>query len=87
MEYQVTEGILARSVGEHVVLFHPETERLLTLNPWGARIWTLLTLDADALTIISRLAEEFSGEKGVIEQQTLEFLVYLDGEELIRRKS
>ena len=42
VQFQIADGVLARSVGDAVVLFQPATERLLALNECGARIWELL---------------------------------------------
>ena len=82
--YQVVDGVLARPVDDTIVLFQPETERLLTLNACGARIWNLLTEGADVAQIIAQLAEEFEGPESMIQQQTVEFLAQLQGEEIIR---
>lgn len=85
MHYQITDGVLAQTLGEQVVLFHPGTERLLTLNACGTRIWSLLTEETDAEQLVSQLADEFAGPEAIIQQQTLAFLAELEGEALIRR--
>ena len=54
-DYRIAEGVLARSVGETLVLFHPETERLVTLNRTGTRIWECLSEGDDPEAIIRRL--------------------------------
>jgi hypothetical protein len=83
-EYQIAEGILARSVGENVVLFHPWTERLLTLNAPAGRIWTLLAEETSTAHLIARLADEYAGSPALIAQQTLEFLAELEREKILR---
>jgi hypothetical protein len=85
LHYQITEGVLARSVGDAMVLFQPETERLLTLNGTGSRIWDRLSYGDSAAQIVDLLVEEYDGSVSLIRQQTLEFLAQLEGEKVIRR--
>ena len=85
MEHQIVEGVLARSVGDSLVLFHPGTERLLTLNACGARVWELLVACGNASQIIDRLTGEFAGPEPLIRQQVLEFLAHLEAEQITRR--
>jgi hypothetical protein len=85
MHYQIEDGVLARSVGDTVVLFHPETERLLTLHATGTRIWELLTEETDAERIIARLVNEFEGPTSLVEQQVVDFLVQLAKEQVVRQ--
>jgi hypothetical protein len=84
MRYQIVDGVLARSVGDTIVLFHPETERLLTLHATGTRIWELLCGETDAMRITARLVNEFDGPPSLMEQQVLEFLAQLAREWVIR---
>jgi hypothetical protein len=84
IRYQIVDGVLARPVGDTVVLFQPETERLLTLHSSGPRIWELLSEEASASQIIARLMDEFDGPGSLIEQQVLEFLDQLQQERIIR---
>jgi hypothetical protein len=85
MQYQIVDGVLARSVGSSLVLLHPETERLLTLNACGARIWELLLEGRHVAQIVVQLTEEFAAPAALIQQQTLEFLTQLASEQIIRR--
>jgi hypothetical protein len=86
VQYQITDGVLARTVGNTVVLFHPETERLLTLNGCGTRIWELLTEEPDTAPLLARLTGEFDGPEPQIRQQALQFLAELEAEQIIRRE-
>jgi hypothetical protein len=86
MQYQIVDGVLARSVGESLVLFHPETERLLTLNACGTRIWELLLEGRNVAQIVVQLTEEFAGPAALIQGQMLEFLAQLESEQIIRRE-
>ena len=85
MKYQIVDGVLARSVGESLVLFHPQTERLLTFNACGMRIWELLLEGRNIAQLVVQLTEEFAGP-ALIQQQTLEFLTQLESEQIIRRE-
>jgi hypothetical protein len=84
MQFQIADEVLARPVGESLVLFHPTTERLLTLNASGARIWELLSEGVDAGQLVDRLADEFEGHESVIRQEVMEFLSQLESEQVIR---
>jgi Coenzyme PQQ synthesis protein D (PqqD) len=86
IRYHIVDGVLARPVGDMVVLFHPETERLLTLHDSGPRIWELLSEEASASRIVARLMDEFDGPGSLIEQQVLEFLEQLKQERIIRQE-
>ncbi len=85
-QYQIVDGVLARSVGESLVLFHPQTERLLTFNACGMRIWELLLEGRNIAQLVVQLTEEFAGPAALIQQQTLEFLTQLESEQIIRRE-
>ncbi len=84
IEHRIADGVLARSVGDSLVLFHPGTERLLTLNACGARVWELLVEYGNSSQIIDRLAGEFAGPEPLIRQQVLEFLSQLEAEQITR---
>jgi PqqD family protein of HPr-rel-A system len=86
VRYRVDEGVLARSVGDAVVLFHPASERLLTLNASGTRIWELLSEEPDPARIAARLTQEFDDPELLLQQQVLEFLSQLETEQIIRRE-
>jgi hypothetical protein len=86
IQYRIEEGVLARPVGDTVVLFHPQTERLLTLHDSGTRIWELLPECVNAAEIVNRLTEEFEGPEALIRQQVIEFLSQLEGERIVRRQ-
>jgi hypothetical protein len=83
MRYRVVEGVLARSVGEELVLLHPETERVMTLNGCGAQIWKMLADGMETEPIVARLQEEFSGPGELIRREALEFLSELRAQQLI----
>lgn len=87
MRYCVTDEVLARMVGQSMVLFHPETERLVTLNACGSRIWQLLTEGASWQEITVRLEEEFDGPRDQIEREAGDFLSELAAEQLVRAVS
>ena len=62
--YRITEGILAQPVGDGLLLLHPQTERLVSLNGSGARIWELLCQGASREGIPLQLAEELRKRDG-----------------------
>jgi hypothetical protein len=84
-EHRIAEGVLARSVGDSLVLFHPGTERLLTLNATGARVWQLLVEGMKSSQIVERLLDEYAGPESLIRQQVGEFLAHLEAEQITQR--
>jgi hypothetical protein len=86
-DFRVAEGVLARTVGETLVLFHPETERLVTLNRTGTRIWECLSEGDDPEKIIARMLVEYEGAENLIRAQIADFLSHLEGEKLISRSA
>jgi hypothetical protein len=87
VQHRIADGVLARTVGESVVLFNSETERLLSLNACGSRIWQLLSEGTSDREIIERLVEEFDGVSSQIERETCLFLAELEAERLIQPES
>jgi hypothetical protein len=81
---EIAEDVLARAIGDSLVLFHPVTERLVTLNASGRHIWEMLSECGDAAQLITQLADQFNGLQADIQQQTLEFLTQLESEQMIR---
>jgi hypothetical protein len=56
--------VVARRVGEAVVLVHLSTNAIFELNETGARIWELLTESMDRAGIVQRLEQEFDVPPG-----------------------
>ena len=87
VQYCVSDGVLARSVGDTVILFHPESERLFSLHETGVRIWQIMAEQPEVDQIVARLIEEYEGSGIEIQQQVIEFLSKLEAERIIRRTS
>jgi hypothetical protein len=85
VHYRIVSDLLARPVGDSILLFHPGTERLLRLGGSGIRVWELLSEEGDAERIIARLCDEFEGSEPFIQQQVMEFLSQLEAEQIICR--
>jgi len=83
--YRILDEILAQPLGDTLVLFHPETERLLSLNASATRIWALLAEEASLERIVDRLVDEFDCPMALIQKQASEFLSQLEREQIIRR--
>ena len=82
--YRIEEEVLARPVGDSLVLFNAKTERLLTLNACGSRIWQLLSEGRSDHEVLERLMEEFDGPSTQIEREACQFIAELAAEQLIR---
>lgn len=86
MQYRVVDGVLARSVGDAVILFHPETERILSVRGSGIRVWELLCENGELARLIARLTEEYAGPAPIIQEETRQFLAQLESEQVIRKQ-
>ena len=67
-KYQVAPGVMARDVGEEVVLLHLASGAYFGLDPVGARIWTLIGEGKTFAQICEMIAQEFDATHAQIEQ-------------------
>jgi hypothetical protein len=52
-------NVVARSVGDELVLVHLQTNRFYSLNRTGARLWELLQANGDPERLRRQMLEEF----------------------------
>jgi hypothetical protein len=55
-----SEHVVCRALDDGMVLVHLRTNRIYSLNPTGARLWTLLSAGVDRATVRKQLAAEFA---------------------------
>ncbi len=54
-----SEHVVCRALDDAMVLVHLRTNRIYSLNPTGARLWTLLGAGVDRATVRKQLLTEF----------------------------
>lgn len=75
--------VLARRVGDDVVLVHMGRNEIFALNPTGARLWELLSEGRSRSEAVERLTTEFDASEEMIEQEADRFMALLEREGLV----
>jgi hypothetical protein len=55
-----SEHVVCRALDDGMVLVHLRTNRIYSLNPTGARLWTLLSAGVDRAALRKQLLAEFA---------------------------
>ncbi len=72
--YITREGVVARAVGDEMVLLDVNAGTYFTLNAVGSFIWERLGHGADVESIVNAIVEEFDVTPEVASLDTTEFL-------------
>lgn len=75
--------VLARRVGEEVVLVHMGRNEIFALNSTGARLWELLSEGRSRLEAVEQLKIEFDASEEEVEREADRFMALLDREGLV----
>jgi hypothetical protein len=75
--------VLARKVGEELVLVHMGRNDIFALNPTGARLWELLSEGRSRSEAVERLKIEFDASEEAVEQEADRFMDLLKREGLL----
>jgi hypothetical protein len=75
--------VLARRVGEEVVLVHMGRNEIFALNPTGARLWELLSEGRSRVEAVERLKTEFDASDETVEREADRFMALLEREGLL----
>jgi thiol-disulfide isomerase/thioredoxin len=73
------ERILARKVGDEVVLIDETSGIVHALNPVGALVWECFDGDGDLRTLIDDLAENFQAPRAVVDDDVMNLVRTLGG--------
>jgi hypothetical protein len=76
-------NVIARRIGDDIVLFHLDSDRFYELNGTAARFWELLNEGQDTAEIRNQLLEEFSVEGEQLDGEAATLLDSLQREDLI----
>ncbi|MEP6472118.1 MAG: PqqD family protein [Gemmatimonadota bacterium] len=75
---QVPAHVVHQTIGEELVFLNLETQRYLSLNPSGARMWRLLGECPSASSVLQRLEQEYQVEPARLSSDLLELLNRLE---------
>jgi hypothetical protein len=74
--------VLARRVGEELVLVHMARNEIFSLNQTGARLWELLSEGRTRSEAVEQLETEFDASAEMVEQEADRFMALLEREGL-----
>ena len=77
-------SVLAKRVGDEVVLVHLETDRIFELNRTAAFLWETLAAGSTQAELEERLAQEFDVDRDELAREIDELLGQFTSERLIR---
>ena len=75
--------VLARRVGEEVVLVHMGRNEIFALNRTGARLWELLSEGRTRSAAVEQLKAEFDVSEETVERETESLMALLEREGLL----
>ena len=75
--------VLARRVGEEVVLVHMGRNEIFALNRTGARLWELLSEGRTRSAAVEQLKAEFDVSEETVERETESLMTLLERERLV----
>jgi Coenzyme PQQ synthesis protein D (PqqD) len=85
-EFRVHPDVLARRVGEEVVLVHSGRNEVFSLNATGARFWELLSDGRSRSEAVEQLTAEFDVTRVAAEEEANRLLAMLEHENLVERE-
>lgn len=78
--------VVARRVGDEVVLVHLGTSHIFALNSTGARFWELLNSCSSWEEIEDTIQNEYDASPGDVRKSITGLLTNLEAEGLVRRR-
>ena len=82
-EFRPHPEVLARKVGEEIVLVHMGRNEIFALNSTGARLWELLAEGCSRSQAIDRLRSEFDAPDEAVEREAGSLIELLEREGLL----
>ena len=80
--FRLHPDVLARRVGEELVLVHMARNEIFSLNATGARLWELLSEGLTRSEAVEQLETEFGASAEMIEREADRFMALLKREGL-----
>ena len=75
--------VLARKVGDEIVLVHMARNEIFALNRTGARLWELLSEGRTRSAAVEQLTSEFDVSLETVERETESLMALLEREGLV----
>jgi hypothetical protein len=84
--FRVLPDVLARRVGDELVLVHSARNEVFSLNSTGARLWELLSEGRSRSETVEQITEEFDVTREMAEEEADRLLAALERENLVERE-
>ena len=81
--FDIPSTVVARMVGDEVVILDLDAGTYFGLDPVGARIWELIGEGLTLSTVRDRMLNEYDTPRDVLEQDILELIKALRDENLV----
>ncbi|MEK6373613.1 MAG: PqqD family protein [Acidobacteriota bacterium] len=78
------DGVIAKMIGNEMVLLDYDRGIYYGLNPVGARVWQLLSEGEALERILERLADEYEVSREALESDVAALLLELEAKELVQ---
>jgi hypothetical protein len=81
--FRINSDVVSRQMGNELVLVHLGTDRILSLNTTGARLWDLLKAGCSRDQIQAQLLQEFDVDETTLHAEIDSLISQMLSEELI----
>ena len=81
--YRLHPDVLARKVGDEIVLVHMRRNEIFSLNRTGARLWELLSEGRTRPEAVEQLTTEFDVSRETVQQEADRLMATLEREGLL----
>jgi hypothetical protein len=85
-EIRIHPDVLARRVGDELVLVQSGRNEVFSLNSTGARLWELLSEGRSRSEAVEQLTAEFEVTREMAEEEANRLLATLERENLVERE-
>jgi hypothetical protein len=82
--FRLHPDVLARKVGDEIVLVHMGRNEIFSLNRTGARLWELLSEGRTRSEAVEQLTTEFDVSQETVEQEADRLIAMLEREGLLQ---
>ncbi|MGH7896443.1 MAG: PqqD family protein, partial [Candidatus Binatia bacterium] len=81
--WRVSDDVIARRLGDEVIVVQLKTDRVYALNDSAARIWELVASGRSVREIQRAVAEEFAVDPAILERSIRRLLSRLNSRRLL----
>jgi len=80
----ITPNVIARQVGDEIVLLDLDNGTYFGLDPVGARIWELISQGRTLAAVCEVIVDEYDVTREIIEQDLLKLVADLAAQRLVK---